>query len=121
MSNINAGQHSENIACDYLQQQGLQLVSRNFHCRFGEIDLVMQDQKTLVFVEVRYRRNAAFGGALASITIKKQQRLLSTAKVFLQKNKKYAAMDMRFDVFAIEGNLTEPSNINWLQNAIEAN
>ena len=60
------GLHYERQAEKYLQQQGLNLILRNYQCKVGEIDLIMRDQKTLVFVEVRYRRSNHYGGAHAS-------------------------------------------------------
>ena len=77
------GRHAEDIAATFLQQQGLALVARNYQCRFGEIDLIARDGDTLVFVEVRMRANDAFGGAAASITARKRDKLLRTARHYL--------------------------------------
>ena len=52
----------EAYVANYLEQQGLELVSQNFNCKLGEIDLILKEQKTLVFTEVRYRKNSKFGG-----------------------------------------------------------
>ena len=107
------GRQGEDQALAFLLQNGLTLVERNFRCRGGEIDLVMQQQGTLVFVEVRKRRNANFGGAAASVTAAKQGRLILAAKIFMQR---YAAWPpCRFDVIAIDA-----GKIEWLKNAIEA-
>ena len=97
------GDSEEQRACEYLQSQGLELITENYSCRMGEIDLIMTlpDQNTLVFVEVRYRANKAFGGAAASITRSKQRKIIRTALFYQQK---YAPKScMRFDVVAIEG------------------
>ena len=75
------GTAAEQRALDYLLAQGLKLVVRNWHCRFGEIDLILKDHKTLVFVEVRSRSQARFGGAARSIAIGKQQKLIRTAQM----------------------------------------
>ncbi len=75
----NLGQQYEQLALQYLQQQGLKLVQQNFHCKTGEIDLVMREGATLVFVEVKYRASSAFGGALAAVSFSKQQKLLRTS------------------------------------------
>lgn len=107
-----SGQAGEDMALAYLQQEGLTLVARNFSSRAGEIDLIMQDRSTLVFVEVRTRSRRDFGGAVASITWAKQQRLVKTAQSFLQKMKKIPAC--RFDVVALEGD-----DITWLKNVID--
>jgi len=70
------GVKSEKQALYYLTSQGLTLLCQNYYCRFGEIDLIMQDQETIVFIEVRYRKNNDFGGALASITQSKQNKII---------------------------------------------
>jgi len=107
------GQAAEAQALAYLQERGLNLVERNFRCKTGEIDLIMRDQATLVFVEVRKRQSSRYGGALASVTFAKQARLVSAAQFYLQR---YNAMPpCRFDVIAMEGD-----SMHWLQNVIEA-
>src|SRR5690606_12381218 len=106
------GQVAEQAALDYLLQHGLTLVQRNFRCRHGEIDLIMQSGTTLVFVEVRKRTSAHYGGAVASITASKQARLIRTAQVYLQHYSQPPAC--RFDALAFEG-----EKIIWLQNVIE--
>ncbi len=73
------GTKAEDDALAFLQGQGLTPVTRNFRCRSGEIDLIMQDGNTLVFVEVRKRKNRLYGGAAASITPAKQQKLIKNA------------------------------------------
>ena len=108
-----AGQIGEDEALAYLQQQGLTLVERNFLCKGGEIDLVMQDGAVLVFVEVRKRADKQHGGAAASITRSKQKRLIIAAHIFLQRYKMPPAC--RFDVIAIDA-----TEMSWLKNAIDA-
>lgn len=108
-----SGQIGEDEALAYLRRQGLVLVERNFRCRGGEIDLVMQAQDTLVFVEVRKRADKDHGGAAASVTPAKQKRLIIAAHIFLQRYKMPPAC--RFDVIAIDG-----AEMNWLKNAIES-
>ncbi|MGE5649426.1 YraN family protein [Noviherbaspirillum sp. UKPF54] len=107
------GQAAEDAALAYLQQQGLKLLQRNFRCKGGEIDLILQQQDTLVFVEVRKRADARFGGAAASITASKQARLILAAQVFLQRYR--VPPSCRFDVVAFEG-----THLSWIKNAIEA-
>lgn len=106
------GRQAEDAALAYLQQQGLQLVQRNFLCRGGELDLIMRDGRSLVFVEVRQRSSARFGGALASITPAKQRRMVLAAQTFLQRQSGLPAC--RFDAVAIEGN-----RIDWLKNILD--
>lgn len=106
-----AGEQAEATALLYLQSCGLKLVEQNFRCRMGEIDLIMLDQQTLVFIEVRYRKSSHFGGAAASIDYKKQQKLLKASQFYLLKHP--VDKPMRFDVVALEGN-NEP---NWIKGA----
>jgi putative endonuclease len=111
----NAGFDAEHIAATFLQSKGLRLITQNYHCRFGEIDLVMQDGKTLVFVEVRMRSNAAFGGAADSITPQKQQKLILTARHYLQQHGEQAC---RFDAVLMSG--AQPEQVEWICNAFSA-
>ncbi|MCK5916986.1 MAG: YraN family protein [Cocleimonas sp.] len=106
------GSDTEQLACDYLQSKGLQLLQRNFFSRYGEIDLIMRDDDTVVFVEVRYRKNSHYGGAAASVTPAKQQRIIKTALTYQQQNTPQDAM--RFDVIAVEG---KAFKMEWIQNA----
>jgi putative endonuclease len=110
----NLGADAEQVAATYLQQQGLTLITSNYHCRFGEIDLIMRDGKTLVFVEVRMRSNASFGGAGMSITSSKQHKLMRSAEHYLQQ---HGSVACRFDVVL----MTKPSteNIEWVCNAFD--
>jgi putative endonuclease len=107
------GQAGEDSALDYLGRNGLTLVERNFRCRGGEIDLVMQHGDVLVFVEVRKRADNRYGGAAASVTAAKQARLMLAAQIYLQRYRSPPAC--RFDVVAIDG-----SALTWLKNAIQA-
>jgi putative endonuclease len=112
------GRLAEDMACRHLQRQGLSLLQKNFHSRFGEIDLIMQHEQTLVFVEVRYRKNRDFGGPAASITQAKQEKIQKTALYYMQhKGREFNA---RFDVLAICGDdLRKPQqlHIEWIKNA----
>ena len=111
-----SGNDAERQACKHLQAHGLKLLDKNFSIKAGEVDLIMRDLtkngEMLVFVEVRYRKNADFGGAAASVTPKKQQRIIKAALSYQQKHEPQSSM--RFDVVAIEGDNRE---LNWIQNA----
>lgn len=109
------GRNAEEAAAAYLQKQGLKLLERNYHCRFGEIDLVMRDRDTIVFVEVRARRSSAYGGAAASITAAKREKLIAAARHYLSGRASVPAC--RFDAVLIEG---EPARIEWLRSAFDA-
>lgn len=114
---LQSGKQAEQLACDYLQRQGLKLIQRNFHCRRGEIDVVMQDGQTLVFVEVRYRRNNSHGGALESITSSKQSRIITTAQHYLMQSG--WSHNCRFDVIAITAGSLD--KIVWIRDAFQLN
>lgn len=106
------GRHHEEAALAWLQRRGLVLVEANFLCKGGEIDLVMRDGDTLVFVEVRQRISMAQGGAAASITPAKIRRLVRAAQFYLMRFRD--PPPCRFDVVAIDG-----GQLEWLRNAIE--
>lgn len=110
---MNNGALAEQHAARYLQQQGLKPVAQNYRSRFGEIDLIMQDGATLVFVEVRLRRSANFGGAAASIDARKQQRIIRTAQQYLAGLAHIPPC--RFDAV-----LMDDGGVQWLKNAFEA-
>ena len=107
-----SGSAAEDAAAVYLTAQGLQLLERNYRCRFGEIDLILREGRTLVFVEVRYRRNRDFGGAAESITAAKRERLLKAARHYMSSHKQFP--ECRFDAVLMHG---EPQKIEWLVNA----
>ena len=117
MNSHNTGQHYEALACSFLEQQGLTLLTSNFHSRLGEIDLIMLDGDTLVFIEVRFRQASQFASAAESITQAKQQRIINTAKMFLAKNKAYQQCFCRFDVIAIELDSAQEAQYHWLKAA----
>ena len=106
------GRHAEDMAAAFLQPRGLELVARNYRCRFGEIDLIARDGKTLVFIEVRMRTSERFGGAAASITAAKRARLLRTARHYLSGKGHPPAC--RFDALFVNG---ADNSIEWLKNA----
>lgn len=117
----NAGLAAEKLAATFLANHGLKLVIQNYHCRFGEIDLIMKDAKTLVFVEVKLRRNDLFGGAAASITPQKQQKLILAAQHYLQ-TQKLGDVPCRFDAILMQGTDLKPvelQHIEWIRNAFE--
>ncbi len=107
------GRWAESIACTYLQQQGLILVQRNYHCRFGEIDLIMHDDDTLVFVEVRYRRRLAT--AAESIIPAKQRRLCTAGAHYLSTR---TSQPCRFDAVLVAGAQARPQ-VEWLSAAFD--
>jgi putative endonuclease len=115
-----SGDDAERLAEDFLVRRGLTLVARNYRCRYGEIDLIMREKQTLVFIEVRLRKTrtgtADFGGALASITGAKQAKIIATAQHYLAGLKDLPAC--RFDAVLLNG--LNANNVEWLPNAFEA-
>lgn len=111
------GTQVEQEVCQYLQQQGLTLIRRNYHCRGGEIDLIMQHDEVLVFVEVRYRKSSRFGSAVESVNQSKQSRLIHAATHYLQRHPQHHD-SCRFDVVGVSPS-TQGSQMNWIQNAFQ--
>jgi len=110
------GKAAESQACRFLIDHGLELVARNYRCRHGEIDLVMRDGRSLVFVEVRYRGNRRFAGGAETVDRRKQSKLAATAMQYLQSHPAAAAHPARFDVIAIDGEFGE-DRLEWIRNA----
>jgi putative endonuclease len=106
------GNAAEMLAASYLQSQQLKLLEKNFRCPYGEIDLIMHDGHTLVFVEVRMRSNASFGGAAMSVTPAKQEKLKRTAQRYMQLHGEQAC---RFDVVLMHA--VDVNAVEWLKNA----
>jgi len=98
---------------DYLKQQGLKLIAANYHSRFGEIDLVLREGETIVFVEVRLRTNPLFGGAAESIQRAKRERLLAAARLYLSREPECPC---RFDVVLLKR--LAPPEIEWIRDAL---
>ena len=110
------GNEAEAHACRHLQQLGLQLIEQNYHTRRGEIDLIMLEGDCLVFIEVRYRGNSAYGSATESVTPRKQARIIAAASHYLQQQPHNRPC--RFDVIAISG--SPAYHIEWIRNAFQS-
>ena len=108
------GRAAEELALRYLTGQGLRLRSRNYACRLGEIDLILDDGQTVVFVEVRQRRSARFGSAVESITARKQGRLIAAARHYLARERTLPAC--RFDAVLVDGQ----GQVEWIRDAFGA-
>lgn len=110
------GMLAETIALKHLQKNGLKLVTQNYHCRGGEIDLIMRDGNDLVFIEVRYRKSSAFGSPIETVTRQKQRRIIHTAQHYLQQ---HPQIDLccRFDIVGISSD----APLKWLKNAFQLN
>ena len=121
------GQAAESWAQTYLEKKGLRLIEQNYQCRHGDIDLVMKDNDTVVFVEVRFRRSNRYGSGIESVDFRKQAKLVACAKHYLQKHGTTDKQKCRFDVLALgadlaSGNTTNETaqQVQWIPNAFEA-
>jgi len=109
-----SGKDAEDVAAAFLQARKLEILVRNYRCRFGEIDLVARDGMTLVFIEVRMRRHDRFGGAAQSITATKRAKLLRAARHYIAGMSSPPAC--RFDALLIKG---ADGSVEWIKNAFE--
>jgi putative endonuclease len=119
-SRLQRGTASERLAADYLQARGLVVLARNVRCRAGELDLVCFDGGVLAIVEVRQRARIDFGGALASVTWRKQCKIIRATQFFLQRQAEWRRHVMRFDVLAVEGVPDGAHRILWIKDAFRA-
>jgi putative endonuclease len=112
------GDEAEQLACAYLEDRGLTLLQRNYYCRGGEIDLIMQHGDSLVFVEVRYRRHTRYGHAAETVSLRKQGRVIRCAQYYLTRYRRWNTAT-RFDVVSIEGDPGQV-HIEWIADAFQA-
>lgn len=110
------GDKAEARALQYLKDNGLTVLEKNYDIRIGEIDLIMLDGEVIVFTEVRYRQRSDFGGAISSISEQKKRRIIRVAEHYLVSNQKYDKMASRFDVVCLDGE----NNVEWIKNAFTA-
>ena len=111
------GQRAENIAADFLRDQGLEILERNYLRRVGELDIVARDRDVLVIAEVRTRRTDRYGGAAASVDPRKQQRLIRATHQLLQQRRDLSRLAVRFDVVAMSGLDGLSPRIDWIRHA----
>lgn len=112
------GRQAEDLACRYLAGHGLKTLCRNFHSPRGELDVIMEDGDTIVFVEVRYRRHDRYGSAAETVNHSKQGKLIATALYYLQQHPNYSNRPTRFDVVAISPQ-TRQDGIDWIKDAFQ--
>lgn len=117
MAALARGKAAEAIARQYLKTQGLRHVDSNVRCRFGEIDLVMTDDRTLVFVEVRLRKQGNLLTAAESVDSRKQRKLAITALWYIGQHQQFQSSPVRFDVIAIDGQADDRSALQWIRDA----
>ena len=120
MSNTRVqGSRWEDEAETWLTARGLKPVERNFNCRVGEVDLIMEDGQILVFAEVRYRRKSGFGSGAETVTRLKQQRIMRAAQRYLQFHPFRASQPCRFDVLSL-GHTAGGLQVDWIRDAFSA-
>lgn len=110
------GKNGEAEALKFLEKNGLKLIEQNYHCRQGEIDLIMRDQETLVFIEVRFRKNSLYGSPLETVDHKKQAKIITTTQHYLSRNP--SSRQIRFDVIGLSPN-RNGIDIQWAKNAFD--
>ena len=110
------GQYYEGLALTYLRAHGLRLLQRNYRCKLGEIDLIMQDHGVLVFVEVRFRDSESHGTAFETVDSRKQRKLLRAAQHYLLHHNEHVQRICRFDVLGLSGRL-HSFRIHWIRDA----
>lgn len=113
---MSRGEEAERLAARYLLRHGLSLVEKNYRCRYGEIDLIMRDGASLVFVEVRLRSRGDYGGAAASIDGAKRGKLVRTAEHYLATLRKVPPC--RFDALLLHA--ADGADVEWVKNAFGA-
>lgn len=109
------GRSAEEAACEFLEQQGLTILIRNYRRRSGELDVVARDGDVLVIGEVRTRSSEQFGGAAASVDGWKQHKIIRAATQLLQQRPELAKMKVRFDVLVVRG-----QDVEWIKHAFES-
>ncbi len=119
------GAAAEELACQFLQAQGCTLIAQNVHTAYGEIDLIMQQGQTLLFVEVRARKNEHFGGAAGSVTRAKMRKIWQTADFWLHNvaDSAFLEFDIRFDVVTVQmpNRIHSTPRLNWIKAAFDGN
>lgn len=110
MNKRRIGTFYEELACEYLQKQGIIILKKNYRCKTGEIDIIGKDKNCVVFFEVKYRKNDDFGHALLSVDAKKQNKICRCAAIYCMQNA--FVQEFRYDVIGISD-----TKIEWIKNA----
>jgi len=112
------GDGNEDLACNYLTNQGCRIIVRNFRCRQGEIDIIAKDGMYLCFIEVKFRRNADFGQPQEAVNISKQRKISKVSRFYLYSKKLSFDIPIRYDVIAVSVN-EGITTFNWIKNAFD--
>jgi putative endonuclease len=116
MSTAESGAWAERVALEYLRNSGLVLIKSNYRCRLGELDLIMEHELMLVFVEVRLRNNLSFGSGAESVNHPKQRKLIRAAGFFLMRHPSYQDWRCRFDVVSVSKR-NYRTHCEWIRDA----
>jgi len=114
------GLRYEHQAREYLQDRGLQLLTQNFSSRYGEIDLIMRERDTVCFIEVKFRKSFAYGGAASTISRSKQRKIVKTALYYIAGRRRLARQSLRFDALLIQRQFDGSDRVDWIKNAFYA-
>jgi len=125
MKTIATGKIAEEAAKHYLLSNQLTFIEANYHCRQGEIDLIMKEKEQLVFIEVKYRKNTRYGSTIETVTNTKQRRIIAAARHYLHRYNLTETMSCRFDIIGVEPAPKNHKNdstdkgfiFNWLKHA----
>ncbi len=120
MDRATLGRIAESIAAQFLESQGLEVLTRNYRRRNGELDVVARMGDVLVIVEVRTRSSEAFGGAAASIDGWKRHKIIRATEQLLQQHRDLARLRVRFDVIVVHGIDAESPRVEWIKHAFDA-
>ena len=113
---LKVGRIAEDLALEYLQKHNLTLLERNFRSPLGEIDLIMRDKNTIIFCEVRSRKNKHFLDPIETIDYRKRNKIIKTSQFFIQRTLSSNKFDFRFDVITLTGR-DNNSKIEWFKDA----
>ena len=114
------GKGAEDLAAEFLEREGIQILERNFRRRLGELDIIATYGDVLLVVEVRTRSSDAFGGAAASVDWTKQRKIIRATQQLLQKRRDLARLRVRFDVIVVHDPLGLHPSVEWIQHAFSA-
>jgi putative endonuclease len=120
MDRADLGRTAEQIAAEHLRRHGLEVLTRNFRRRNGEIDIVAREGEVLAIVEVRTRSSELFGGGAASVDGWKRHKIIRATQQLLQQQQDLARLRVRFDVIVVHGADSAHPRVEWIQHAFDA-
>ena len=112
MNKRQVGKSVENTVCEYLEQNHVEIVERNYRCRSGEVDIIAKDEDYLVFIEVKYRSSLKYGSALEAVDKRKRAQICKVFNVYRMQKRLPYQVKVRFDVIGVDN-----EKISWIKNA----